>query len=88
MFKGCCYFNDGSYSNTIALKTIENTLDYLKLQVVTGKQARILDEDNRVVMVVVDGHIIIPEICSKVDRYSKKKKDQRGMGPSPRVCRR
>jgi hypothetical protein len=60
MFKGCCYFSDGSYSNTIALKTIENVMDYIKLQVLTGKQARILDDDDQVVMVVADGRILIP----------------------------
>jgi len=64
MFKGCCYFNDGAYSNTIALKSIEEDLGYIRLQVATGKEARILDDSDRVVISVIEGKIIFPEICS------------------------
>lgn len=64
MFKGCCYFNDGTFSNTIALKSIEEALGYLKLQVATGKEARILDDRDHVVISVIEGKIILPEICS------------------------
>ena len=94
MFKGCCYYNDGTHSTTINLKTIENALDYIKLQVVTGKQARILDSNNRVVLMVADGRIIIPEAMRTAEIRnqeiccSKKKKEQRGTGPEARVCRR
>lgn len=65
MFKGCCFFNDGSYSNTIALKSIEETLGYIKLQVATGKVATILDDRGRVVMSVIEGKIILPEIAAR-----------------------
>lgn len=69
-FKGCCYFHDGSYSNTIALKTIDEVLFYIKLQIATGKDARILDAENNPVMHVMGNHIIFPEICRKVDAIS------------------
>jgi len=64
MFKGCCYLNDGTFSNTIALRSIEEALGYLKLQVAIGKEARILDDRDRVVISVVKGKIILLEICS------------------------
>ena len=64
MFKGCCYFNDGTYSNTIALKSIEEALGYIKLQVATGKEARILDDKDHVVISVIGGKVILSEICS------------------------
>ena len=64
MFKGCCYFNDGTYSNTIALKSIEDTLGYIKLQVATGKEARILDNKDHVVMKVIGDNIVFLEICN------------------------
>jgi hypothetical protein len=64
MFKGCCYLNDGTFSNTVALRSIEEALGYLKLQVAIGKEARILDDRDRVVIGVVKGKIILPEICS------------------------
>ena len=63
MFKGCCYFHDGSYSNTIVLKGIDELLGYIKLQALTGKEARILDENDEVVMKVVGGYVFFPEIC-------------------------
>lgn len=68
MFKGCCYFNDGTYSNTIALKSTEETLGYLRLQVATGKQASILDDNDHVVMSVIGGKVILPEFCSSGKR--------------------
>lgn len=64
MFKGCCYLNDGTFSNTIALRSVEEALGYIKLQVAIGKEARILDDWDRVVIKVIEGKIILPEICS------------------------
>lgn len=64
MFKGCCYLSDGTFSNTIALRSIEEALGYLKLQVAIGKEARILDDRDHIVISVVKGKIILPEICS------------------------
>jgi len=61
MFKGCCFFNDGIYSNTIALKSIEETLLYIKLQIATGKEARILDNKDQVVMKVIGDSIVFPK---------------------------
>ena len=64
MFKGCCYFSDGTYSNIIALKTIEDALGYIRLQIATGKEARILDDNDHEVMKVIGNHIVFPGICS------------------------
>lgn len=64
MFKGCCYFNDGTYSNTIALKTIEDALGYIRLQIATGKEARILDANDHTIIKIIGSHIFLPEICS------------------------
>lgn len=69
-FKGCCYFHDGSYSNTIMLKTIGEVLSYIRLQIATGKEARILDEENNQILHVIGNHVYFPEICRKVDLIS------------------
>lgn len=65
MYKGCCYFNDGTYSNTIALKTVDEVLGYIKLQIVTGKEARILDDQNNMIMKIIGDQVVFPESCRK-----------------------
>ena len=65
MLKGCCYYHDGSYSNTIVLKTLEDVISYIRLQAATGKEARILNDKDQIAMTVIGNYIVFPEISSR-----------------------
>lgn len=60
MILGCCFFNDGTYSNSISLKTTFDVLDYIRMQVILNKEARILDDTGQIIIQIIDGKIIIP----------------------------
>jgi hypothetical protein len=62
MFKGYCFFEDGSHTEAVHFDTAEQAVDYVYLQMGLQHEVRIVDEDDFTVIYAIKGEIVFPEV--------------------------
>ncbi len=62
MFKGYCFFEDGSHTEAVNLKNAEEAVRYVLLQKGIQHEVRIVDENDFIVMHAIRGEVVFPKI--------------------------
>lgn len=60
-FKGYCFLKDGTYMPAVHLNGPEEAVRYAKLQKCLFHEVRIIGEDDKIVLQVVDGQVVFPK---------------------------
>lgn len=74
MYRGYCFFKDGSHTKSVNLDTAEEAVMYVYLQMGIQHEVRIVDEDDFIVMHAIKGEIVFP-IKEKVPIAGKQNRD-------------
>jgi hypothetical protein len=67
MYKGYCFFENGTHTEAVHLKTEQEAVSYFALQKGLQHKVRIVDSDDYVILESVDGKITFPPINNRLE---------------------
>ena len=67
MFKGYCYFEDGTHTKPVTLESGADAVRYCELQKLIQHEVKIMDEEDYCVLHAIKGKIVFPE-CMKNEK--------------------
>lgn len=68
-YRGCCFFYDGTPTCSIPLRNYDDILTYIKLQVLIGKDAKVIDSDGNTIIHLLDTDVMeVPKILEEIHK--------------------